>query len=86
MEVRVYSEGAGDEDGFEDKGEDPRGQVRFGGRGLGVEQRDEEQAVDEEGADQVDLRASAKVQRAEYREHTTTALPAHQCSSFLARA
>jgi hypothetical protein len=56
MGVRVDDEGAGDEGGFEDDGKDPGCQVGFGGRGLGVQQRDEEQAVDEEGADEVDLR------------------------------
>jgi hypothetical protein len=83
--VRVDGEGQRNKGDLEDGGGAPCGQMRAGGRGLRVEQRDEEQAVDKEGADEVDLAVLAVNCRAVLSRavRTTTDLPAHQCSFFM---
>jgi hypothetical protein len=53
--VGVDFEGKSDQHDLEDERCGPCREVGDRGRGLGVEQRDEEQAVDEEGANEVDL-------------------------------
>jgi hypothetical protein len=55
--------------------------MRLGRGWLGIEEGDEEKTVDEEGAHEVDLDTLAHYQTLSLRFlHTTTDLPAHQCS------
>ena len=53
--MRVDGKGKRDQDDFEDGCRGPGGQMGGRRRGLRVDQRDEKQAVDEEGAHEVDL-------------------------------
>jgi hypothetical protein len=55
VRVRVDGEGEHNQGDLEDAGGHPCRQMGCGGRGLRVEQGDEEQAVHEEGAHEIDL-------------------------------
>jgi hypothetical protein len=87
--MRIDIEGKSDQLDFQNSRSSPCHQVDRGRRGLRVEEGDEEEAVGKEGANKVDLNPLAFMcfQCASTAElHTTTDLPAHQCSLFMTSA